>query len=237
MSNPDGYVGSTGGEQRSSEYNALAAIVRAILSGRANIALVQVIRVDANTPQSMGTVDVQPMVNQLDGEGSAIPHGTINNVPWMTLQAGPNAVLLQPEVGDRGLCVFADRDISTVKSTRVIANPGSLRQDDMADGLYIGGFLNDDPTQWIKMDAVGIVLHSPVKVRLEAPVVEIQAPTVTINASTGLTVTTPTATFNGDVHSTGTITGDTDVIGGGKHLNTHTHSGVQPGGGTSGPPV
>lgn len=237
MSNPDGYIGSTGGEQLSSEYNALAAIVRAILSGRANVALVQVIRVDAGTPQSTGTVDVQPMVNQLDGEGAAIPHGTINGLPWMTLQAGPNAVLLQPEVGDRGLCVFADRDISTVKSTRAIANPGSLRQDDMADGLYIGGFLNDDPTQWIKMDAAGIVLHSPVKVRLEAPLVEIQAPTVTINASTGLTVTTPTATFNGDVHSTGTITGDTDVIGGGKHLKTHTHSGVQPGGGTSGPPT
>ena len=43
-------------------------------------------------------------------------------------------------------------------------------------------------------------------------------------------------TINGNLHVTGTITADVDVIGGGKHLKTHTHSGVQPGGGNSGPP-
>jgi uncharacterized protein involved in type VI secretion and phage assembly len=36
---------------------------------------------------------------------------------------------------------------------------------------------------------------------------------------------------------TGTFTATVDVIGGGKHLKTHTHSGVQTGGGNSGPPV
>lgn len=237
MSSPDGYIGSFGGEINSSQYNAMTYIVRAILSGRAKAALVLVKAVTPATPQSKGTVDVQPMVNQMDGDGMPMEHGIINGVPWFTLQAGPNAVLLQPEVGDIGLAVFADRDISAVQATRKVANPGSLRQDDMADGLYFGGFLNDDPTQWIKMDANGIVLHSPTKVRLEAPLIEMVAPTINITATTGLTVTTPTATFNGNMHATGTITGDTDVIGGGKSLKTHTHTGVQPGGGTSGPPT
>lgn len=236
MSSPDGYIGTLGGERRASEYNALTYIVRAILSGRAKVALVQVVAVTPGTPQSTGTVDVQPMVNQMDADGMPIAHGIVNNIPWFTLQAGPNAVLLQPEVGDRGVCLFADRDISSVQSTRAISNPGSLRQDDMADGLYMGGFLNDDPTQWIKMDATGIVLHSPTKIRLEAPVVE-------IDASTSTTITTPTFTvngasqFNGNVGCNATITATTDVVGGGKSLKNHTHSGVQPGGGTSGPPV
>lgn len=237
MSNPDGYFGSLGGEKRSSEYNALSYVVASILAGRAHVGLVQVVAVTPGTPYSLGTVDVQPMVNQIDADGQGVPHGVINNIPWFTLQAGNSAVQLQPVVGDRGLCVFCDRDISSVKASRQIGNPGSLRQDDMADGLYLGGFLNDDPMQWIIMNAVGIVLHSPTKVRLEAPLVEIVAPTVTVTATTGMTITTPTLTVNGDQHTTGTITADTDVIGGGKHLKTHTHSGVQPGGGTSGPPV
>lgn len=236
MSSPDGYIGTLGGERTSSEYNALTYIIRSVLAGRANVALVKVVAVTPGTPQSTGTVDVQPMVNQVDADGMPMAHGIINSIPWFTLQAGSNAVLLQPEVGDRGLCVFADRDISSVKATRDIGNPGSLRQDDMADALYLGGFLNDDPTQWIKMDASGIVLHSPTKVRLEAPLIELEAPTINMVASTGLNITTPTATFNGDIHSTGTITGDTNVVGGGKSLKTHTHSGVQPGGGNSGPP-
>jgi len=43
-------------------------------------------------------------------------------------------------------------------------------------------------------------------------------------------------THTGDFHATGTITGDTDVVGGGKHLKTHTHGGVQTGSGNTGAP-
>ena len=46
----------------------------------------------------------------------------------------------------------------------------------------------------------------------------------------------PAATFDGDMHTTGTMTADTDVIGGGKSLKTHTHNGVQTGGGNTGAP-
>ncbi len=45
------------------------------------------------------------------------------------------------------------------------------------------------------------------------------------------------ATFSGDITSTGTVTGNTDVIGGGKSLKTHVHSGVQAGGSNTGAPV
>jgi hypothetical protein len=41
----------------------------------------------------------------------------------------------------------------------------------------------------------------------------------------------------GNVTVTGTITGTVDVIGGGKSLKTHTHSGVTAGGGVTGAPV
>jgi phage baseplate assembly protein gpV len=43
-------------------------------------------------------------------------------------------------------------------------------------------------------------------------------------------------TVDGDIRSTGTVTGDTDVVGGGKSLKGHKHTGVQAGGAITGGP-
>ena len=43
--------------------------------------------------------------------------------------------------------------------------------------------------------------------------------------------------ITGDVTVTGTLTATVDVIGGGKHLKTHTHAGVTTGSGNTGAPV
>jgi hypothetical protein len=48
--------------------------------------------------------------------------------------------------------------------------------------------------------------------------------TVTLVCSTSLDVTTPTSTFNGDMHCTGTITADVDCIADGISLVSHVHS-------------
>lgn len=48
---------------------------------------------------------------------------------------------------------------------------------------------------------------------------------------------TGTLNVTGDVNVSDTLTATTDVVGGGKSLKTHQHSGVQTGGGESGPPV
>lgn len=47
---------------------------------------------------------------------------------------------------------------------------------------------------------------------------------------------TGNVTIDGDLFVSGTATADTDVVGGGKSLKDHKHSGVQAGGGVSGPP-
>ena len=56
-----------------------------------------------------------------------------------------------------------------------------------------------------------------------------------IEAPDGLDITAD-VTIDGDVDVTGTVTASEDVIGGGKHLKTHTHGGVQTGGGSTGAP-
>lgn len=221
MSSPDGYPGTRGATDAAGEYNALTYIIRELLSTRCHVALVKVIAVD-----EAGTVDVQPMVNQMDVDGSPIPHGVINGVPWFTLQAGLNAVVLTPEVDDIGLCLFADRDISSVVANRDVSNPGSLRQSDMADGLYLGGYLNAEPTQFVKMSPAGIEITSPNEVALTAPVVTIDAPT-SVTVTTGLFRVVGPAEFSGTIQAGGNVTAP-DVIFNSISAKTHKHGGKPP---------
>ena len=120
----------------------------------------QVVAVYGTGLNPTGTVDVLPLVNQVNGRGNPTPHGIVPRLPFFRVQGGANAVVIDPVVGDIGLAVFADRDVSTVKTTRAQANPGSFRQHDMADGFYLGGFLNGVPTQYVKFTSEGIDIVS-----------------------------------------------------------------------------
>jgi hypothetical protein len=135
-----------------SEYNALAFVVGQLLQKMQTVTLVRVVAVSNDGGVSpVGTVDVQPLVNQMSGDRKPTPHGTVYGVPYFRLQGGTDAVILDPKVGDIGMCAFASRDISAVKVAKAPANPGSFRMYDWADGLYFGGFrpvLSPAPGRW-----------------------------------------------------------------------------------------
>lgn len=135
-----------------SEYNRIAFVVSQILNKTATATLVRVEAVDTDT------VNVRPMVAQIDGAGNAVDHGTIHNVPFFMPRAGASAVIIKPVAGDIGLAVFCHNDISAVKSTKKPANPGSRRRYDWSDALYLGGFLGPEPTQFIRLDENGIAI-------------------------------------------------------------------------------
>ena len=137
------------------------------------VTLVKVMAVHGTGVAPVGFVDVQPMVNQMTGDRVAVPHGTIYGLPYVRLQGGANAVICDPAPGDIGLCAFASRDISSVKSNKAVSNPGSQRTFDWADGIYLGGCLNISPTQYLLLDGSGITLHSGVAVTVSAPHVTI----------------------------------------------------------------
>lgn len=183
----------------------------------------------------VGTVDIQPLVQQTDGEGNVVALPPVYGVPYMRVQGGTDAVILDPKVGDLGIALFGDRDLSVVVSTKATGAPGSARRNSLADALYIGGLLNGMPTQFVQFNTDGITVKSPTKVTIEAP--NIQA-----NASTQFKVVSPDIQLDGAVHVTGaqtndsTITATGEVTGNGKALSTHKHTGVTTGGGVSGPP-
>lgn len=187
MADGDGY-GQLDPSDTASEFNQQVFIIQQQLAKLSTIKVVLVKAVDTDAK----TVDVQPMVNLLDGLGQSSPHGIILGIPYWQWQFGTNAILAHPAVGDRGIMACADRDISSVKATKAIANPGSDRQMDASDGIYFGGILNGDPTQSIKFTDAGMELHDKNSNSL-------------ISSSTGWAFTGP-VTFNQTVDVKGVAT-------------------------------
>ena len=72
-----------------------------------------------------GTVNVQPLVMLVDGAMQTYPHGVVNNLLYLRMQGGANAIILDPVVGDLGLAVFCNRDTTHVRATKAPAAPGS----------------------------------------------------------------------------------------------------------------
>ena len=114
----------------------------------------------------VGQVDIQVLVDMVDGQGNTVQHGTISNVPYFRLQGGTNAVIVDPSPGDIGMACFCSRDISAVKSVKDAAPPGSWRSHDFSDALYLGGFLNGTPTSYIQITDGGILVHNTSGVKL-----------------------------------------------------------------------
>lgn len=105
-----------------------------------------------------GFVDVQIMVNMTDGAGNVQEHGTIHGVPFARTQGGGNGVIMDPKVGDIGVMACSDRDISSVKKSRDIANPGGFGNMKASDGMYVGGLLNGTPDQYLRYLDKGLEL-------------------------------------------------------------------------------
>jgi hypothetical protein len=165
-------------------YNVLAFVIQQMLAKVNTCCVVSVIAcTNDGDVSAVGTVDVQPLVNQMTGARVAIPHGRIYKLPYSRLQGGANAVILDPEPGDIGIVVFSQRDITNVKNTKKQGNPGSFRQFNWSDGIYVGAILNGTPANYVRVRDESIDVVSTTKVTVTAPIVDVEATTsATVNA-------------------------------------------------------
>ena len=164
--------------------------------------IVKVINVDEKT------VDVQPLVYQVNGDNEIMKQEPIYGVPYCRQQAGINGIILKPQVGDLGVVVYARRDISSVISSGGENVPDTRRFLSENDAIYLCSIASimSQPTRFIEFTESGI----------------------SITPNTKLTI-------NGDVEVTGTVTAQ-DCISGTISGKTHTHSGVTSGGDSTGAP-
>lgn len=139
----------------SNSYNEMLFVIRQRMAELQTALPVKVIAVKPNDGHT-GFVDVQPLVQQISADSTVVDHGIIYNVPYFRLQGGVNGIIIDPAVGDIGLCDFCSRDISAVKNSKQIAPPASRRIHSFSDAIYIGGLLNAAPTRFIEFNDNGI---------------------------------------------------------------------------------
>jgi hypothetical protein len=151
-------------------YNNLRFVVQQMLADVQTASVVKVVNCSNDGGVSpVGTVDVQILTNQISGQMVGTPHVTMYSLPYLRIQGGANAVIIDPQPGDIGISVFASRDITNVKSTKAQSNPGSFRMHDFADGMYLGGLLNGVPTQYLQFSSSGLSVVSPTAIKITAP--------------------------------------------------------------------
>lgn len=167
----DSYAGLANPETAASDFSATRFQVQQMLARVQTATLVKVVKVTGGGTGPVGRVDVQVLVQQVDGRGQAHSRPSIANVPYLRLQGGRNAVIIDPAAGDIGICLFCNRDISQVKATKDEAPPGSYRRFDLSDALYLGGVLNGAPEQYVRFADDGIHIHPRGKIFLEGDVV------------------------------------------------------------------
>lgn len=102
------------------------------------------------TEGTVGFVDVRALVQQQATNGVVIDNAPIYRLPYLRLQGGKSALIIDPVVDDLGVAMFAQRDITTAIATRAEGPAPTNRAYDAGDGLYLGGFLNQDATQWLR---------------------------------------------------------------------------------------
>jgi hypothetical protein len=192
------------------------------------------------TAGSTGFVDVQPLIQETDTRGVLIAQAPIYKVPYLRVQGGTSAIILDPVVGDLGIAIIAERDISNVVATKAEGAAATARRFNAGDALYLGGLLNADPTQWVKFDpAGGIDITSTGNLSLTAPgnMTLTTMGSLTINVTGNVNVTAAATTWNGPVTFNGAVSAPAGATIGGIPFATHRHGGVSSGSATSGTPV
>ncbi len=154
------------------------------------------------------------------------------DLPWLTARAGTTRVWSPPAVGEQCLLLCPEGDVEgglVLAGLYCDANPAPATDRRDVIAFSDGAELSYDAS------GAGLVLRLPGgrPLKITAPDgVTIEAP-VTIK---GVTRVEGDVSVSGKIAAEGDVTSDGDVRAGGKSLKTHVHSGVQPGGGTSGPP-
>ena len=136
----------------------------------------------------VGFVDIQLMIEQTNGQKKGNETAIVCNVPYIRIQGGTNAVIIDPEINDLGVAIFSSRDITNFKEARRQTPPATWRKFSISDAIYIGGIRNQKPVQYIHFRNDGIEIYSPKRVHITTPTVLIDSDNTTINTSAKTTI-------------------------------------------------
>ena len=188
------------------------------------------------------SVDVLPLLKQVDKNKNEIDVSILYNLPYIRIQGGKNAIIIDPQIGDIGIIIFQMRDIFNIKNTCTNnpVNPKSYRKYDPSDGIFLCGFCNykdRNPERYLKIDNSGIIIegyNGNVTINGNAG--------ITLNSSSNVTINSPIINLNGIINQTqgsgsGSSNFQNDIVSNNISFQHHIHSNVQNGPSNTGQPV
>lgn len=177
------------------------------------------------------TIDCTVLVDMVNGASQPTPHVPIYGRPVFRLHGGSSALIVDPQVGDVGVMIFASRDSSAALVSRLQGPPPSGRSYDYSDGIYLGAIPPlIPPAQYVWLSSAGIQIVSPTTVSVTAPAIAL---TGSITVTGAVHSSSGSLSLNGaQISTAGEVTD-----GAGVALGTHVHSGVTGGSADTGPPT
>lgn len=142
-------------------------------------------------------------------------------IPWFVPRVGTTIEWSAPAVGEQGMLICPDGDTIGAVFLRGVYSD-SFAAPDSGEHVHLVRF--PDGTE-IRYDDEAHALTATLA----------SGGTAEITADGGVTVNADVV-INGDVQVNGTLTASEDVIADGISLKTHTHGGVETGGGSTGEP-
>lgn len=213
---------------------------------------------------SKQTVSVQPSVqgniSAPDGSSQSVNLPLLVDVPIVWPRAGGFALTFPIAAGDEVLVVFASRCIDTWWQSGGVGVQAEVRMHDLSDGFAVLA-PTSQPKKLSNVSSSNVQLRDEAgttyveitpdgKARVvAASQVDISAPTLNIKGGSVINLGAPTINLSGNINYTGSGGTGTFALSGnlvhtagsitslGKKIDgSHTHSGVQTGGGNTGAP-
>lgn len=173
------------------------------------------------------TATVRALIAVLTTTGQAVPRASIAKVPVLAFGGGGFVINFPLKKGDKGWIEANDRDISLFMQASAESTPNTVRLHSFEDSRFIPDMfaafdLADvgDDEMTIQHESGGAAITiSPTRIRMKAPEVTIDTGQFTVNGPSHL---------NGNIEAFGTILSNGVPVD-----DTHTHGGVQTGGGNT----
>lgn len=209
-------------DRRERNSDAQTALTAALQGWQAGLwtslpGIVQSFDADAETVTVQPTI--QARVRDRDGFNTWVSLPLLVDVPVVFPGGGGFTLTFPVAAGDECLVVFASRCIDAWWQSGGVQPQAELRMHDLSDGFAFVGLKSQPRTLAGGVSSGGAQLRSDDG----ATSIEVADGTVTITAAS--------INIVGDITTTGTITNNGKDIG-----SAHTHSGVTPGGGSTGSP-
>lgn len=188
-------------------------------------------------------IDVQPLVSVLMNDGTSVSRAPILNVPLQMPASSRGGLLFPVAVKDNVMLLFSMRGLEVWKYGQGTPNPPSdARMFDKRDCIAIPCVnpVSKSPANSGRhtnpYSPEDVVLYHNLGTGQEVEIVLKTNGGIIINAPGNVTVNTPDAYVNGNLHVSQSIFAPSMVVAG-KELAEHRHGGVEPGGGTTSPNI